>query len=203
MSAPLSPSALLRRELRVKRRALSKASQRHHAQHVAARIQRLPGIQRAKRIAIYIAADGELDPAPIRAKLSHAGLSWYLPVIISRFPPRLAFYADKAPQRRVTNAFDIPEPEHHQQGPIKLLALDLVLLPLVGFDASCQRIGMGLGFYDRCFGHIRSRKHWSSRPRLIGLAHECQRLAQIDANPWDIPLDAIITESNIYRRDRS
>ncbi|WPL17770.1 putative 5-formyltetrahydrofolate cyclo-ligase [Thiorhodovibrio winogradskyi] len=197
----MPPSLSLRRALRARRRALTKNSQRQHAHRVATRILRLPGIRRARRIALYVAADGELDPTPIRDGLSRAGVTWYLPAITSVAPPRLAFYADRAPNARRINRFGIPEPDHRQLAPIKLSALDLVLLPLVGFDRHCQRIGMGLGFYDRCFGDIRSRLHWSRRPRLIGLAHECQRLEQIDSNHWDVVLDAVITEANIYHRD--
>jgi 5-formyltetrahydrofolate cyclo-ligase len=191
--------ASLRRELRARRRSLSPSTQRQHAQRVAARILSLPGIARARRIALYVAADGELDPTPIRKRLARAGLHWYLPVITSCSPPRLAFHADRTPRRRRPNAFGIPEPPHRRQAAVKLLALDVVLLPLVGFDAHCQRIGMGLGFYDRRFGDIRSRAHWHRRPRLIGLAHECQRLESVHAKPWDVALDAVITEAGLYR----
>lgn len=199
MVATHSPNASLRRALRAKRRALGSSDQRQHARRVAARILTLPGIARARRIALYVAADGELDPTPIRERLARAGMHWYLPVIVSLSPPRLVFHADRGPEHRRPNAFGIPEPTHRSRGPVKLATLDLVLLPLVGFDARCQRIGMGLGFYDRCFGDIRSRLRWPRRPRLIGLAHECQRLESIAANPWDVALDAVITEARLYR----
>jgi 5-formyltetrahydrofolate cyclo-ligase len=58
---------------------------------------------------------------------------------------------------------------------------------------------MGGGFYDRTLGYLRQRRQWR-RPRLIGLAHECQRLPRLDPRPWDIPLDAVATELRIYRR---
>jgi 5-formyltetrahydrofolate cyclo-ligase len=77
--------------------------------------------------------------------------------------------------------------------------LDLMLVPLVGFDGACNRIGMGGGFYDRTLAYLRRRRHWR-RPRLIGIAHECQRVDRIDPRPWDIPLDAVVTEQGVYRR---
>jgi 5-formyltetrahydrofolate cyclo-ligase len=70
---------------------------------------------------------------------------------------------------------------------------------LVGFDRACHRLGMGAGFYDRSLAFLQQRRHWR-RPRLIGLAHECQRVEALAPKPWDIPLDAVITEAAIYRR---
>ena len=198
----LSARPALRRKLRTKRRDLSQSIQRQHAHQVAARILRLPGIARARCIALYVPTDGELDPAPIRARLARASTTWYLPVITSLAPPRLAFYPDQSAHRRRRNRFGIPEPDPSRQAPIKISSLDLVFLPLVGFDPDCQRLGMGLGFYDRCFGAIRARAHWYRRPRLIGLAHECQRVERIETNPWDVALDAVVTEQRLYLYDQ-
>jgi 5-formyltetrahydrofolate cyclo-ligase len=69
----------------------------------------------------------------------------------------------------------------------------------VGFDVECNRLGMGGGFYDRTLSYLRQRTHWR-RPRLIGIAHACQRLDRIDPRPWDIPLDGVATEERIYWR---
>jgi 5-formyltetrahydrofolate cyclo-ligase len=69
----------------------------------------------------------------------------------------------------------------------------------VGFDGECNRLGMGGGFYDRTLAYLRQRTHWR-RPRLIGIAHACQRLDRIDPRPWDIPLDGVATEERIYWR---
>ena len=58
---------------------------------------------------------------------------------------------------------------------------------------------MGGGFYDRTLAYLRQRTHWL-RPRLIGLAHECQRVERIAPQPWDIPLDGVATELGVYWR---
>jgi 5-formyltetrahydrofolate cyclo-ligase len=73
----------------------------------------------------------------------------------------------------------------------------VVLLPLVAFDAGCNRLGMGKGYYDRSFAFRRYGN--SSRPRLLGLAHECQKAEQVAMEAWDIPLDGIITDRQWYR----
>lgn len=186
----------LRRELRSKRKALGARAQARHARQVAIRLSRLPLTRRAYRVALYVAADGELDPMPLRARLGNR--RWYLPVIQSLDPPSMAFYPDPHPEYRRRNGFGILEPHCTRYRPTRLASLDLVLVPLVGFDSRCRRIGMGLGFYDRYLGPLREHRHWR-RPRLIGLAHECQRVAALTTNPWDIPLDAVVTEKTIYR----
>jgi 5-formyltetrahydrofolate cyclo-ligase len=188
----------LRRAARCQRRQLNPLTQKAHARRVMRHLLRQPGLRQARRIALYVAADGELDPAPIRKRLEHSGRHWFLPVIESLSPPTLAFYPDRDPRRRRANRFGIPEPDRRRAAAIQPATLDLILLPLVGFDTRCQRIGMGLGFYDRCLATLSLRPHWRRRPRLIGLAHECQRLEQIPANSWDLPLDAIVTERRYH-----
>ena len=80
---------------------------------------------------------------------------------------------------------------------VKAWRLDLVLVPLVGFDPQGNRLGMGGGFYDRTFAYRGRRKH-TSRPCLIGLAHECQRVEHLPCAGWDIPLDGVITDCRRY-----
>ena len=75
--------------------------------------------------------------------------------------------------------------------------LDLVLVPLVAIDPRGTRLGTGAGFYDRCLQHLRAGRRWR-RPKLIGLGYEFQRVAALAAAPWDVPLDALITEKDLY-----
>ena len=75
--------------------------------------------------------------------------------------------------------------------------LDLVLLPLVAVDANGTRLGTGAGFYDRCLQHLRAGRRWR-RPKLIGLGYEFQRVAGLAARTWDVPLDALLTEKDLY-----
>jgi 5-formyltetrahydrofolate cyclo-ligase len=82
------------------------------------------------------------------------------------------------------------------------IRLDLLLVPLVGFDADCNRLGMGGGFYDRTLAYLTRRTHWR-RPRLVGIAHECQRVERLETGPWDVPLDAVATERRLYWRPGS
>jgi 5-formyltetrahydrofolate cyclo-ligase len=194
-----SPVAL-RRRLRAARRALTAAEQRAHAEAAARRLAREPRVLKAKRLAFYCAADGELDPRPLLQRLpSRRGRLCYLPVLRRHAAGRLWFVRWQRGERLRPNRFGIPEPSRRGRRIRGAQSLDLVLMPLVGFDADCNRIGMGAGYYDRSLAFLRHRMHWR-RPLLIGLAHECQRVERIAPRPWDIPLDAVVSEAGIYWR---
>ena len=70
-------------------------------------------------------------------------------------------------------------------------------MPLVGFDRHGGRLGMGGGFYDRTFEFVRRVPALS--PRLIGLAHDIQRMNLLPVQPWDIPLQGIVTDQGRYQ----
>jgi 5-formyltetrahydrofolate cyclo-ligase len=71
--------------------------------------------------------------------------------------------------------------------------LDLVITPTVAFDKNRHRIGMGGGYFDRCFSFLRHRNNWI-RPKLIGVAFQCQEVEEIAPNPWDIRLYRVISD---------
>ncbi len=90
------------------------------------------------------------------------------------------------------NQYGLWEPQFGTQ--IAPQEVDLVITPVVAFDDYRHRIGMGSGYFDRCFAFLRTNKHWL-RPKLIGLAFDCQRVEKIKPNPWDIRLYQVVTES--------
>ncbi|KAA6187437.1 5-formyltetrahydrofolate cyclo-ligase [Thiohalocapsa marina] len=191
------PLNQLRRDLRRARRALSPRQQRAHAAAAVSLLCRSPWFRGARRIALYWPGDGELDPLSLLAQAAGQRRRWYLPVLRPHARGRLWFARYRADDRLRLNRYGIPEPTRrgrHLRGP---QAMDLILMPLVGFDADCNRIGMGAGYYDRSLGFLPHRRHWR-RPLLIGLAHECQRVEQLEPRPWDIPLDAVVTETRLH-----
>jgi 5-formyltetrahydrofolate cyclo-ligase len=96
-----------------------------------------------------------------------------------------------------TNRFRIAEPAANPARQRKYWALDLIFLPLVGFDEFGERLGMGGGFYDRSLAGLMRRKVWRT-PVLIGLAHECQKVDRLAAGPLDVPLSACVTDRRWY-----
>ncbi len=191
--------ALLRRECRRRRRSLTATQQADHSLAFAALVYRQGLLQRARRIAAYIGTDGELDPAPLFSTIHCCRKQLYLPVLRAHPQLKLWFVHHPAGGELIGNRFGIPEPPIRHHRICLPWALDIILVPLVAFDARCNRMGMGGGFYDRTLAYLRQRNVWR-RPRLIGVAHECQRVERLPLNEWDVPLDRVITESRVYWR---
>ncbi len=192
--------AQLRRQCRRRRRELSPGQQRAHQQAFATLSARQVFFRKARHIATYIAADGELDPSGLLT--SALAKQWYLPVLRPKPHIKLWFARYRPGQDIRNNRFGIPEPPLKHRYIRPPWALDLVLMPLVGFDAECKRLGMGGGFYDRTLAYLRHRTHWR-KPLLVGVSHECQRLDALPVRAWDIPLDYVITETGVYSHTRA
>ena len=103
------------------------------------------------------------------------------------------------PLRR--NRFGLAEPAPRAARQRPAWTLDLILLPLVGFDARGGRIGMGGGFYDRSLAYRNRYKNWH-KPTIIGLAHACQQVDQLPLSSWDVRLDAVVTPHRWYPAQR-
>ncbi len=186
----------LRQRLRVLRRALSPAERRQAALAVAHRLADWPAWAGATRVAGYWACDGELDPAPLLECAWAANRQVYLPVLDGECSLRFAPYQPGTSLRR--NRFAIPEPDVPSTEWLEPSRLDLVLMPLVAFDSAGTRLGMGGGFYDRAFAFPRDPGHDGYRPVLLGLGYEFQHVAEQCRQPWDVPLDAAVTEAALY-----
>jgi 5-formyltetrahydrofolate cyclo-ligase len=148
-------------------------------------------------LAGYWAADGELDARPLLEVAIKRGRHAFLPVLRVGKRNQLWFIRYRPGEPMRLNRFGIPEPRRRQRRFALPWTLDLILVPLVGFDDACNRLGMGGGFYDRTLAFLGHRQHWR-RPRLIGIAHECQRVDRLAPRPWDLPLDAVATERRLY-----
>lgn len=195
-TAPLSRPQL-RRVLRQRRRALSRSQQRSAARNLYRQLAQSPQFRRARHIALYLANDGEIDPRPLLAAAQKRGKRTYLPVLSAWPRTKMVFQRVTRHEKLAGNRFRILEPSPHRKRQRKLWALDLVLLPLVGFDDRGGRLGMGGGFYDRSLAYLRMRKNWH-KPTLLGLAHECQRVDELAMASWDVPLQATVTDRRWY-----
>lgn len=183
----------VRREIRARRRQLSPQEQSSHSQSVCQRLLGWMPFLRARSIAIYFSADGELDLSPVAESAWSMGKEVYLPVLHPFAGNRLWFGRWRFKDVLVPNRYNILEPDPRRSAPQHGLQLDMVLMPLVAFDHRCRRLGMGGGFYDRTFA-FRSRNRYWRRPLLIGIAHDLQRVSKLQNNEWDVPLDAVVTE---------
>lgn len=176
----------LRRLARQRRRALTDAqralAQRHIAESLCDHVDR-NGWQ---RIAAYAAVASELD---LSAFFSVArDLELALPAI--GVDGAMTFRAWRPGEALIPGAFAIPQPS--DLSPTRdPRGFDAVLLPLLGFDRRGVRLGSGAGYYDRCFAFRRE----TVAPRLIGVAFSAQRFDALPADPWDVRLDAVVTEN--------
>ncbi len=189
--------AKLRQIMRTRRRAVSTTIAQTAAKQLATNVLNLSVVQNSQHIAGFIANDGEISPAYLAEGLQSLGKSYYLPVLDRERTNHLIFVRYQVGDGLKLNRYKIPEPDilvDRQQTPWQL---DIVLMPLVAFDEHGCRLGMGGGFYDRTFEFIQSSA--AHKPLLIGLAYEFQRVELLESKPWDVPLDRVVTEQNIYK----
>lgn len=189
----------LRAKLRARRQALSTEQQDHAARRLFYRLLKLNEYQHANTVAAYLANDGEISLAPL---LCHATAT-YLPVVkFCMGQGHMDFYRYRTGQTLKKNRFGIAEPACTPQRQIEVRQLDIILLPLVGFDRTGGRLGMGGGFYDRSLAFKAKQKHGDRKPLIVGIAHHCQEVEQLPREPWDIPLDLVITDRELIRPRR-
>lgn len=184
----------LRKKLRDRRKALNAEQQAAASFGLCNTLKNRKELVDSQHIALYLANDGEIDPVQIQQHLWKLGKKCYLPMIHRESKNEMAFIEYRPDTQLVINRFGILEPSLNGSGIIAPGQLDLVLLPLTGFDMFGDRLGMGGGFYDRAFASSNIRK----RPILIGLAHECQKVEKIPTEDWDVPLTGVATDSNFY-----
>jgi len=190
--------AALRKRLRRIRLAIP-AQIRRQAGGAVARIATRHGLlARKRRLGLYVPSKGELDCLPLLNRALHMGADCFLPVI-PRARQRMLWFSrlGDGPHWGL-NRFGIPEYGHRRFNRLRASDLDVLFLPLLGFDQSGYRMGMGGGYYDASLAFLARRRLWH-RPRLIGLAFDAQQVERLPVDPWDIPLDAVITERAYYR----
>lgn len=160
-------------------------------QHIA----QLTELQSAKRVALYLANDGELNPMPSIKWLWQQDIEVYIPVLHSFSKGQLLFLHLTPDTKLVTNKYGISEPKLNVQNICPVTELDIIFTPLVAFDEQGHRLGMGGGYYDRTLAPFQS----SYKPLAIGLAFDEQRLDKIPVESWDMPLQKIVTPSKIWQ----
>jgi 5-formyltetrahydrofolate cyclo-ligase len=194
--APLSRQQL-RTQLRKARRALNPSQQRQAARGLYRQLAQHPLFRRARHIALYLPNDGEIDPRLILRAAQRRGKKTYLPVLSAWPRTKMVFQQVRHGEKFRPNRFRIPEPHINAAKQRTIWALDLIFLPLVGFDDAGGRLGMGGGFYDRSLAYQARRKAWQ-KPVLLGLAHECQKVGRLAQASWDVPLHGTVTDKRWY-----
>lgn len=203
--------AVIRAEMRRRRAGLSPDALAAAGAAASARLRALPVMRAARLVAAYRAVRGEIPledlmegppPGPV-------SVSYTLPRVRGR---DLEFAVCRPGRRFESGAFGISEPVG---GDVVALAdHDVVLVPVVAFDADGYRVGQGRGFYDRALAarpvgrpgpdlglglRARGQPEAAGRPGpvLIGVAHSFQQVEEAPRHSWDAALDAFVTESGL------
>jgi len=155
----------------------------------------VPLISHAKSVAGYKAIRGEISVDLLLAECHRNKVKTLLPIMLDEGRLLFAPFDESTPFKQ--KQFGIEEPDIPAAEFVQPMHIDLVLVPLVAFDKSANRMGMGGGFYDRSFAE---RKQQSAPPTLIGVAHAFQEVESVFADWWDVPLDCIVTDKGVISR---
>ena len=147
-----------------------------------------PGLART-RLAFCWPIKHEYDARHLAKTLRERGALTALPVVVAPKTP-LAFREWHPGVELARGALDIPYPVNSPE-----ITPDAVLLPMNGWDAQGYRLGYGAGFFDRTLASL------AKKPVVIGVSYELARMETIHPQPWDIPVDYLVTERGVYRRD--
>lgn len=186
----------LRTRLRDARRAIPASERIAAATALADQLRGVPFAPDSGFAAGYWAMDGEIALHAWQLALP-PGTTYCLPVLGDG---RLRFAPWRAGEPLVTNRFGIPEPDVPETALLDASAMRFVVVPLVGFDASGQRIGMGGGWYDRTFAF---RSAAAAPPWLVGAGFALQQVDAVARESWDVGLDAVCTERATFLANRS
>lgn len=159
------------------------------AEQIMQQIVHLSIFRSAKTIALYHAIHGEVDLQPIWLRAEQQNKICVFPCLAPE--NTLKFFPASRNSTLKKNCFGVPEPQSKATALVSITKIDIMLIPLVAFDIFGNRIGMGGGYYDRTLAH--------EKPKcLIGVGYNFQRTSLIIPDPWDIPLQAIVTPHHIY-----
>ena len=171
------------------RRALSDAERMQKSELICDRVCSLQTFYASKTVGCYLPMHDEVDTRAIIQRAWRATKRVFVPVL--RSGAQMVFCEITPETVLEQNRFGVYEPVRGVL--IDARKLDVVVTPTVAFDDENNRIGMGSGYYDRCFSHLRHRTTWIT-PKLIGVAFDCQNIEKIIPSPWDIRLYRVVTE---------
>jgi 5-formyltetrahydrofolate cyclo-ligase len=185
----------LRNLMRARRAALPARQRLDAGNALAQQLALLPILESAQALAGYFACGGELPLHEVPGLCRVRGIDYLLPVLGRGRSLRFARWQTGA--SLLGNRYGIPEPDVAEAELLSPAQLDLVLVPLLAFARNGMRLGSGGGFYDASFAMLQ-RVQRPAHPWLCGVAYAFQEVdgahPALRAQPWDVPLDAVLTD---------
>lgn len=187
--------ASIRKRVSAKRKALGPTAQNEAARDLLLLLKNDTVVKEAKHIALYLANNGELDLEPFIFWCWQQNKHLYLPVVHPFSKGNLLFLRYEKYSAMVLNQYNIEEPKLDVRYIKPMQQLDMIMTPLVAFDTTGARVGMGGGYYDRTLAkwYKQYSQNNKSKPTVIGVAHDCQQIEKVPNEAWDIPLPKIVT----------
>ena len=182
----------LRASMHTVRSAIPAAARMRAAESIVEPLLQLPEFNAPGYIAGYWAVAGELPLHVLQLRLP-PGAIWCLPCVQSDNTLRFAPW--RPGDALASNRFGIPEPDLGPDAQLDARDMALILLPLLAFSRTGQRLGMGGGFYDRSLAFRRAA---APPPRLVGVGYAAQESPAWPDEDWDVHLDAIATERGLF-----
>jgi 5-formyltetrahydrofolate cyclo-ligase len=184
----------LRGELVARRSALTAGQTREAGEDVAALIRSLPEWRQAREALVYWPMRGEVDVRPLVEELWQRGCRVFLPRCRPDAYGEMDLACAACEDELSPGPFTLMEPDAARCPAVVSCEPDLALIPGVCFDRRGYRLGYGGGYYDRLLasGTI-------GRPLLIGIGHAFQLVDELPVQPWDMPVDVVCTEEELWR----
>ena len=153
------------------------------ARSIAAGLDRAVAALAVRTIGLFWPIEGEISLLPWgRAIAEQRGAELCLPVVVTPKAP-LEYWRWTPGEAMQPGFWNIPQPSRRE-----VVLPDLMLAPVLGFDAANYRLGYGGGYFDRT---LATRQ---PRPFVIGVGYDFGALETIFPQPHDIPLDGVLTE---------
>jgi 5-formyltetrahydrofolate cyclo-ligase len=137
----------------------------------------------AEKVAVFLSFGDEISTDGLIGGLLSGGATVCAPITDGN---GMVFVKIKNDTKYSAGAFGIRIPEYSDA----VTDFDIVFTPLLAVDASRSRLGRGKGYYDRFLR--------TSKAKKVGFCFDAQRVETVPTEDFDVPLDAVITESGIY-----
>lgn len=196
MPDPMSSKQQLRKHFRRLRGDVSRAQRQSWTPEINRHLLAAQAVRDARTVAAFLAFDGEPDLRFTLTQLHRRGTAVVLPMLPDKVGngeqdgQALVFHRWSPATPLRSNRLGISEPAESSYVP--LASIDVMLMPMVAYDKSGSRLGMGAGWYDRTLSNS------SSRPLTAGVAWSLQCAPSVPIDPWDVPLDAVVTEEGWF-----
>lgn len=170
-----------------RRRALTDAQRAEYSKEICKKLLTIPEVKNAKCILSYAATYDEVSMEYLEELKKDARISYP----ISYAKGIMKAYVPNSEKDWVIGKYDIKSPDENHSSLMSPEEIDIVIVPCVGFDDTCKRLGHGAGYYDRYLPLC-------NKAKFICVAFEAQKLEDVVVNQYDIPMDAIVSEAAIY-----